>query len=235
YLRRAGLLVPRPDGPARNAQASSELGVSHARLPCLPRDGADQPGRLPAQIAGCLAAHARLLGHQRGRSATAGFFHIRDRNIRKGDAMKILVYSAMNAETVFNNFGEPEYSYYFVLREFLPLLRQFGEVQQVEDPATEVDPIYEAALRQGQDCVFLSFSPPHLTCLGLACPTIPVFAWEFSSMPCEAWWDDRPEHDWGWCLRQCAGAIVHSEQSASVVRQLMGEDYPVTAIPAPLW
>ena len=149
--------------------------------------------------------------------------------------MKILVYSAMNAETVFNNFGEPEYSYYFVLREFLPLLRQFGEVQQVEDPATEVDPIYEAALRQGQDCVFLSFSPPHLTCLGLACPTIPVFAWEFSSMPCEAWWDDRPEHDWGWCLRQCAGAIVHSEQSASVVRQLMGEDYPVTAIPAPLW
>lgn len=149
--------------------------------------------------------------------------------------MKILVYSAMNAETVLQNFGEPEYSYYFVLREFLPLLRQFGEVHPVEDPVTEVDPLYHAAVRQGQACVFLSFAPPHLTCLGLACPTIPVFAWEFSNMPDETWWEDQPEQDWRWCLQQCSGAIVHSEQSARVVRNLMGADYPVTAIPAPLW
>ena len=149
--------------------------------------------------------------------------------------MKILVYSAMNAVTMQQNFGKPEYSYYFVLREFMPLLQQFGEVQTVENPATEVDPLYHAATRQGEACVFLSFSPPHLTCLGLSCPTIPVFAWEFSNMPNETWWDDRPEQNWRWCLQQCAGAIVHSEQSAQVVRNMMGADYPVTAIPAPLW
>lgn len=149
--------------------------------------------------------------------------------------MKILVYSAMNAETVLHNFGEPEYSYYFVLREFMPLLRQFGDVQVVHDPATEVDPLFHAATRQGQPCLFLSFSPPHLTTLGLDCPTVPVFAWEFSNMPDETWWEDRPEQDWRWCLRQCAGAIVHSEQSAGVVRQLMGPGFPVVAIPAPLW
>ena len=79
------------------------------------------------------------------------------------------------------------------------------------------------------NCIFLSFSAPHHTCLELACPTIPVFAWEFSSMPDEAWWEDRPEHDWGWCLQQCAGAIVHSQQSAECVRTMMGPDYPVVA------
>src|SRR5690554_3032855 len=131
--------------------------------------------------------------------------------------------------------GEPEYSYYFVLREFMPLLQQVGQVQVVEDPASEVDPLYHAARARGEDCVFLSFSPPHLTCLGLDCPTIPVFAWEFSNMPDEAWWDDRPEQDWRWCLQQCAGAIVHSGQSAEVVRRMMGADFPVAAIPAPLW
>src|SRR5690554_2248525 len=149
--------------------------------------------------------------------------------------MKILVYSAMNAETVVQNFGEPEYSYYFVLREFMPLLQQLGEVQVVEAPATEVDPLYREATESGQACVFLSFSPPHLTCLDLACPTIPVFAWEFSSMPDETWWEDRPELDWRQSLQHCAGAIVHSQQSADAVRELMGDNFPVVAIPAPLW
>ena len=149
--------------------------------------------------------------------------------------MKILVYSAMNAETVLQNFGESEYSYYFVLREFMPLLQQLGEVQVIDDPASEVDPLYRAATEQDQPCVFLSFSPPHLTSLGLACPTIPVFAWEFSNMPDETWWEDRPEQDWTWCLQQCAGAIVHSRQSVDAVRAMMGDSFPVTDIPAPLW
>lgn len=149
--------------------------------------------------------------------------------------MKFLVYSAMNAENVRHNFGEPEYSYYFVLREFMPLLEQLGEVHLIADPEKEVDPIYNASCAQNEPCLFLSFSPPHLTCLGLTCPTIPVFAWEFSSMPYETWWEDRPEYDWRWCLQQCAGAIVHSRQSADIVRTLMGDSFPVADIPAPLW
>lgn len=148
--------------------------------------------------------------------------------------MKILVYSAMNAETVLHNLGEPEYSYFFVLREFMPVLQQLGEVEIIDDPASEVDRRYHAALERGQQCAFLSFSPPHLTTLGLDCPTIPVFAWEFSSMPGETWWQDRPEMDWRWCLEQCAGAIVHSQQSAQAVRALMGDAFPVVDIPAPL-
>lgn len=149
--------------------------------------------------------------------------------------MRFLVYSAMTSATIQHNFGEPEYSYYFVLQEFLPLLHILGEVRVIEDPATEVDALYNEALHQGHDCIFLSFSPPHLTCLGLACPTIPVFAWEFDSMPNETWWTDCPEHDWRWCLQQCAAAIVHSKQSAAAVRMLMGDSFPVIDLPAPVW
>lgn len=149
--------------------------------------------------------------------------------------MKFLVHSAMDATTVVKNFGEPEYSYYFVLREFLPLLSSLGEVILISDPAQQVDHHYAAAQAADVDCVFLSFTPPHLTCRGLQCPTIPVFAWEFSSMPDEAWWPECPEHDWRLCLSQCAGAIVHSEYSRHAVQALMGDDYPVISIPAPLW
>lgn len=149
--------------------------------------------------------------------------------------MKFLVYSAMNAETVVHNLGEPEYSYYFVLREFMPLLQSMGEVVVIADPAREVDTLYREALERGESCIFLSFSPPHLTRRDLACPTIPVFAWEFSSMPGETWWEDRPENDWRLSLQHCGAAIVHSQQSVQVVRELMGQDFPVVSIPAPLW
>src|SRR5690606_29029649 len=43
------------------------------------------------------------------------------------------------------------------------------------------------------------------------------------------------EHNWQWCLQQCAGAIVHSHQSADIVTQMMGPGVPVIDIPAPLW
>src|SRR5690606_40751417 len=99
--------------------------------------------------------------------------------------MKILVYSAMNAETILQNFGEPEYSYFFVLREFMPVLQQLGEVEVIEDAARDVDHRYHAAAARGEQCIFVSFSPPHLTTLRLDCPTIPVFPWEVSSMPDE--------------------------------------------------
>src|SRR5690606_41204348 len=128
--------------------------------------------------------------------------------------------------------GEPEYGYFFVLREFMPLVKQLGEVEIVEDPASEVDRRYHDAIARGQQCIFLSCSPPHLTTLGLGCPTVPVFAWEFSSMPNETWWQDRPEMDWRWCLEQCAGAIVHSRQSGMAGRKRMGEHSPVIDLPA---
>ena len=148
--------------------------------------------------------------------------------------MKFLVYSEITAARIASSLGMSEYSYYFVLRDFLPVLQKLGQVVVVENPEVEVDAHYEAACAAGERCLFLSFSPPHKTTLGLRCPTLPVFAWEFDSIPNESWLDE-PEQDWRHALRLCGSGIVHSELTAQAVKQVLGEDFPVIAIPSPVW
>lgn len=148
--------------------------------------------------------------------------------------MKFLIYSEVNADTIAANLGQSEYSYYFVLKEFLPVLRGLGEVQVVKDPLREVDALYANARKRGEKCVFLSFTPPHKTPLGLRCPTWPVLAWEFDSIPTEHWFGERHQ-DWRHALARCGHAITHSGMTLDLIRGEMGADYPVASIPAPVW
>jgi glycosyltransferase involved in cell wall biosynthesis len=148
--------------------------------------------------------------------------------------MRILVYSEVNAETIASSMGLSEYSYYFVLKEFLPVLRILGEVLVVKDPMREVDRLYADARKAGVHCIFLSFTPPHKTPLGLKCPTIPILAWEFDTIPNEYWLGDRVQ-DWRYGLRRCGRAITHSQLTVKAIREQMGEGYPVISIPAPIW
>lgn len=74
--------------------------------------------------------------------------------------MLFLIYSATDSSSIESSLGLPEYSYYFVLKEFRPMLEKLGRVQVVKSPETEVDAIYDSCLASGEDCVFLSFSPP---------------------------------------------------------------------------
>ena len=148
--------------------------------------------------------------------------------------MIILVYSETDAATLAARLGRAEYSYFFVLRFFRPVLERIGTVIPVSDPKREVDRLYAQFRARGEDCVFLSFAPPHRTQLGLACPTIPVFAWEFDSIPHEQW-AGEPRNDWVDVLRQLGRAIVHSETTVGVVRAAMGPGFPVVSIPAPVW
>lgn len=148
--------------------------------------------------------------------------------------MRFLVYSEVNADTIAANLGQSEYSYYFVLKEFLPVLRELGDVQVVKDPLREVDALYAKARRLGEQCVFLSFTPPHKTPLGLRCPTWPVLAWEFDSIPTEHWFGERHQ-DWRHVLARCGHAITHSGMTLDLIRREMGAGYPVASIPAPVW
>lgn len=148
--------------------------------------------------------------------------------------MKILVYSQVNAAQISNSLGLPEYSYYFVLRDFLPVLHQLGEVVVVDNPETEVDVLYDAAVAEGMRCIFLSFSPPHKTTLGLRCPTIPVFAWEFDSIPNESWLGEQHQ-DWSYVLRQCGQAITHSGLTVNAALKATGDACPIIAVPSPVW
>jgi glycosyltransferase involved in cell wall biosynthesis len=144
--------------------------------------------------------------------------------------MKIIVHSTYSAQTISTNMGRAEYSYYFVLAGYLPALRQLGEVVAVNDPLAEVDALFDACQAAGEACVFLCFTPPHLVPVTLRCPTIPVFAWEFSTIPCEMWGDD-PRCDWRVVFAHCKRAITLSTHTAALVRAAMGEDFPVFAIP----
>ena len=135
--------------------------------------------------------------------------------------------------TIGENLGSPEYSYYFVVKSYMPILRKLGIVITVNDPG-EVDAIYRNAAEFGQPCVFFSFAPPHHTRLDLACPTIPVFAWEFETIPNEVW-DDDPRNDWRYVFSKLGRAITHSNFTVASVRAEMGPDFPIVSIPSPMW
>ncbi|AKJ96515.1 MULTISPECIES: glycosyltransferase [Pseudomonas] len=148
--------------------------------------------------------------------------------------MLIIIYSETNQSNILENLGKPEYSYYFVLKEFRPVLERLGRVIEVTRPDEEVDSLYADCLARGEDCVFLSFSPPHRTAAHYACPTVPVFAWEFSTIPTESW-QGEPRHDWRVVLGATGMAITHSSFTVNAVREVMGADYPIVAIAAPVW
>ena len=147
--------------------------------------------------------------------------------------MIILVNSKISQNNIVESLGKPEYSYYFLLREFLPALEQIGTLIQINS-LDDVDNLYNQYQAAGEDVVFLSVSPPHQTPVGLRCPTLCLFAWEFYNIPNQAW-DNEPRNDWRYVFENIAGVIACSEESAQAVRNAMGEDYPVIALPAPVF
>jgi hypothetical protein len=144
-----------------------------------------------------------------------------------------ILYSAVRGADIAEKLGAADYSYFFVMRGFREVLRRIGIVHVVRDPA-DVDLIYRACRERQQECTFLSFAPPHATICGLACPTIPVIAWEFGTIPSDVW-DDEPRHDWRRVLRETGRAIAISGFAARVIGQAMGPAFPVRGIPTPVW
>lgn len=148
--------------------------------------------------------------------------------------MKILIHSKISGENIAQSMGLPEYSYYFAKREFVPALQLIGEVLEINDPSLEVDTIFHQSQAQGEPCIFLAFTPPHLMPLGLKCPSVCVFAWEFSSIPQETWADSK-ENNWADVLLTVGQAVTHSNEAAAAVRDAVGDGYPIIALPSPLW
>jgi glycosyltransferase involved in cell wall biosynthesis len=149
--------------------------------------------------------------------------------------MQFILFSEVSDQSIRGSLGRAEYSYYFVMRGILPVLRQMGEVIQVERPAEQVDPIYDACVARGEPCIFISCSPPNSVTLGLRCPTIVVFAWEFSTLPDGGWDPANPRNDWRYVLRQLGCAISLSSHTAQVVKNELGAAFPIFPICTPVW
>lgn len=147
--------------------------------------------------------------------------------------MIILISSKITQSNIQASLGKAEYSYFFLLKEFMPALQQVAEVISVES-TDQVDNLYQKYRAAGEQVVFISLSSPQKTPIGLACPTVCLFAWEYDNVPDEPW-EGEPRNDWRYVLRGIAGAIACSRESADAVRKAMGSAYSVTAIPAPVW
>lgn len=152
---------------------------------------------------------------------------------QKKERMKLIVHARLDQDSIRHSLGRPEYSYFFVQAAFLPVLRTLGEVVEVTHP-DEIDGVYDATRAVGEACVFFCFTPPHLVPAGLRCPTIPVFAWEFTTIPCESFGGGARD-DWRVTFAEYGRAITLSRETAALVRQAMGMDFPVFAIPAPIY
>jgi len=148
--------------------------------------------------------------------------------------MIIIVHTSTAARSIAQRLGRPEYSYRFVLDEFRPLLDELGSVIEVDEPEREVDAIHARCQRDGEPCVFLSFMPPNKTPIRLACPTIPVFAWEYEALPTEEF-GGKPRNDWTRVLAKLGHALTHSSFTVERTRAALGNDFPIACVPAPLW
>ncbi|MFM7786263.1 MAG: DUF7024 domain-containing protein [Gammaproteobacteria bacterium] len=146
---------------------------------------------------------------------------------------RFLVYARHDGQSVRSGLGTPDYSYHFVLQSFLPLLLGRGEVERVSDPE-EVEACALRAREEGRTPVFLSFTPPHATRTGLSCAVVPVFAWEFSTLP-EGMPGVDATGDWRAVLERSAAAITHSGFAATVVREAIGSALHVAVLPAPVF
>ncbi|MEZ5569500.1 MAG: hypothetical protein R3E54_14345 [Halioglobus sp.] len=143
--------------------------------------------------------------------------------------MIIITYSETNAETIEQRLGKAEYSYYFIYKKYLPILQKLGKLVAVNDPVEEVDRIFFE--NPAEECLFLSFSPPHRTVLNLSCPTVCVFAWEFSTIPEESW-HNHPEYNWARTLEKIGNAVTISEYAAKVVNEAIPTGLNLAVIPA---
>tara|TARA_R110002110_G_scaffold415765_2_gene655177 strand:- start:25276 stop:27390 length:2115 start_codon:yes stop_codon:yes gene_type:complete len=144
--------------------------------------------------------------------------------------MLFLVYSSINEQSIASSLGAVDYSYYFVLRRFLPLLEQLGDVEVLSEPPTDED---VERFQQRDKCLYLSFTPPDKLVRLTACPAVPVFAWEYSTLPTEAF--NCETDNWAQVLSDCGKAITHSSFAADAVRKELGDGYKIASIPAPLW
>ena len=147
--------------------------------------------------------------------------------------MNFILYSDVNDNSISQSLGRPEYSYYFVLKAYRPVLESLGRVHVVAS-VDEVDPLYRQLRQDGQECLFLAFSPPHKTPIDLQCPMVCVIAWEYDSIPSEACEED-PRQDWSQTLARHGRVITLSTHTAQAIRRTLGDDFPVLVLPTPLW
>lgn len=148
--------------------------------------------------------------------------------------MYFYCYSEFGDSTIASRLGDADYSYYFVLKAYIPLLQRLGETNVINALDEDFRKDAEQRISNGQKCYLFAFAPPHKIPLDMPCPVVPVFAWEYSSLPNREFIND-PRDSWVDALESFGQAITHSSYAKRVVLADMPEDFPIESIPAPMW
>ncbi|HEX7447092.1 MAG TPA: glycosyltransferase [Pirellulales bacterium] len=98
-------------------------------------------------------------------------------------ARAILTTSSFTSGEMPNRCGDDCYSYFFVQRAFLPLLKRWGEVREIEQPAARLDEAAAAARARQTTPLHLSFLPPQYMPLAAGAPNVAFPFWEYPDIP----------------------------------------------------
>jgi glycosyltransferase involved in cell wall biosynthesis len=138
------------------------------------------------------------------------------------------LYASHYEGNIRSELGKADYSYWFVLKYFQALIPKFGHVEVLTDL-----PVMPEIIDLDSEMLFC-FMPPHKIPKTIINYAIPVFAWEFDTIPDEVWLDDK-RNNWYYVLKRSPGAITHSEFVAETIKKKLGTDYPIAVLTAPLW
>ena len=133
--------------------------------------------------------------------------------------------------------GDVDFSYYFVLKAYISLLEKIGSVQIIDTLDKAFAEECQKSVTRGVQCYLLAFAPPPKIPYGIPCPVVPVFAWEYSSIPSEGCITYRG-NSWSYALNQFGHALTHSSYAKKIVKAHMQEknrSFAIESIPAPLW
>ncbi len=145
-----------------------------------------------------------------------------------------LAYAPQTSATIADALGKADYSYFFLMHHSLPLLRRLGPVTVIQDPVGEARQRARWIAARGRSPLLLLFMPPHKVPAGISCPHVVILAWEYSTIPSEAW-GGEPRNDWRVAIGEAGGAIACSGAALQAIREAMGADFPACALPTPLW
>lgn len=154
------------------------------------------------------------------------------RRARPAPTMHFVLYADRGATVGPDLLGQEAYSYVIVMRGYRALLRRLGIVHTVDTPQ-RAEAIHDRCLARGETCVLLAFTPPQSAPLGLRCPTVPVIAWEFATVPTGNW-SEAPQDDWRLALQESGRALTISAFAATAIRAALGAHYPVLSVPTPV-
>lgn len=142
------------------------------------------------------------------------------------EELKFYLYCRHNNVDIRNELGMPDYSYKFVENYFEQTLTNFGDV-------IEVSHVAELPEEFSTNEYLLVFAPPHEVPRKYLSSAIPVFAWEYSTIPNEKL-NDNDLWDWQNVLKSSRGAITHSSFTIEAL-EAAGVSVPKMALFSPLY